>query len=81
MLLQDFIEAHPQITRRQLARIAGCSVDTVNRWFMVGATAVTPTEQHLQRLAIAHWLWTQEATEPDFFKQLRQIRAEMDSAD
>lgn len=59
MSLSNFQEWYPDLSRDQIARIAGCSTQTVNNWF---ATAEgchrEPTEHHLLRLGLYHWIIT-----------------------
>lgn len=74
----EFRKLYPGISRKQLARIAGCSIDTVDHWFMSGQNYRKPTEYHKLRLAIAHWIWTQDQSQPPVFEELRQIKREMD---
>lgn len=74
MELNDFLALYPDLTREQLARIAGCRVSTVNHWFSEGDTHKEPTEAHKLRFAIAHWL----KSEPSVFRDLRQVMDELD---
>jgi hypothetical protein len=57
MSLSDFQEWYPDITREQMARIAGCSMQTVNNWFATAQNAHRdPTDHHLLRLGLYHWI-------------------------
>jgi transcriptional regulator with XRE-family HTH domain len=73
MDLQQFCNLYPDISREQLAKIADCSISTVNHWF---CGAQKPTKAHKLRMAIAHWFWVQSANEPELFKQLREMQSE-----
>ncbi len=75
MELDEFMQLYPDISREQLAAIAGCKIATVNNWFAAGSTHREPTEHHKLRLAIAHYLRCQEtakAQEPPLFNDIRQ---------
>lgn len=69
MELEQFLQLYPDITREQLAKIAGCEISTVNHWFASGKTQREPTEAHKLRLALAHWL----KSEPAMFREIRSI--------
>lgn len=57
MSLSDFQEWYPDLSRDQIARIAGCSVQTVHNWFASSeAWHREPTDHHLLRLGLYHWL-------------------------
>lgn len=81
MKLSEFLALYPELKndRESLAKVGGCEVPTVNRWFMKGRTRKSPTIEHETRFAIAHWLWTREANEPEFFRELREIKANVDA--
>ncbi len=72
MSLEEFTSLHPELSREQLAEIAGCKIATVQNWFATGATHREPTDHHKMRFAIAHYL----SQEPAFY---RSIRAVLDS--
>ncbi|MGG6295264.1 hypothetical protein ACQ4M4_12815 [Leptolyngbya sp. AN02str] len=61
MELADF-QQHYSLSREQLARVAHCSLDTVNRWFMkpTNSRHRSPTPEHKLRFAIAHYVWSGE---------------------
>lgn len=71
---EEFVELYPFLTREQIAKVAGCSIALVDRWFMVGKTRKKPSDEHKARFEIAHWFWSKNASEPTFFQMLRQIR-------
>jgi len=75
MELDEFMRLYPDISREQLAAIAGCKIATVHNWFATGSTHREPTEHHKLRFAIAHYLRCQEAAkaqEPPLFNDIRQ---------
>lgn len=75
MELDEFMKLHPDISREQLAEIAGCKIATVHNWFAEGSTHREPTEHHKFRLAVAHYLYVQEqlkSQEPPLFEDIRQ---------
>lgn len=78
MDLKDFTKLYPNLSRDQIAKVAGCSIDTVNHWFCGDRS---PTAAHKLRMAIAHWVWTQEDAEPTLFQELRQIRTKAKDLD
>lgn len=78
MELEDLMTLYPSLSREQISRIAGCSIALVDRWLMKGSTRKHPSEGHKARFAIAHWLWTREASEPPLFQELRRIKEEAD---
>ncbi|MBW4542634.1 MAG: hypothetical protein KME43_26420 [Myxacorys chilensis ATA2-1-KO14] len=73
MQLDDFLRLYPDITREQLAKIAGCRIATVNNWFAEGSTHRAPTDAHKMRLAIAHWL----KNEPTMFSDIREVMKDL----
>jgi transcriptional regulator with XRE-family HTH domain len=73
MDLDEFLALYPDISREQLAKLAGCEIATVNNWFASGSTHRSPTDKHKMRLAIAHWL----KNEPGVFRDLRDIMDEL----
>ncbi|MGA7933907.1 MAG: hypothetical protein WCA35_10205 [Kovacikia sp.] len=74
MPLYEFTFLYPGLTRKQLARVAGCSVDVVDLWYHADPEKRRdPTDYHQLRFALAHWLWTQDKAQPGVFEQLRGI--------
>lgn len=73
MEFEEFRQKYPSLTRQQIATVAGCSVATVDRWYMDAATKQQPKTDHKLRFDIADWLWTRESLEPKFFTELREI--------
>lgn len=75
MELEDFQKLYPSLSREQLARIAGCSVSTVNNWFVQSGKkkVCQPTEGQKLRFALFHWL----RNEPSVFKDLRSVVEEL----
>jgi hypothetical protein len=55
MSLSEFQTLYPDLSREQLARIAGCHVQTVHNWFAAGCQR-SPTDNHLLRLGLYHWI-------------------------
>ena len=53
MTLEQFLEKW-QVSRRDLAIIAECSIDTVNHWFSDGSSRREPNRHHRRRLAETH---------------------------
>lgn len=45
------------VTHTQMARICGCSVSTVDRWFLQGSGYRPPELEYLRRLAEVDFLW------------------------
>lgn len=57
MSLDDFQEWYPNLSRDQIAKIAGCSTQTVHNWFAIAEGCHRePTEHHLLRLGLYHWI-------------------------
>jgi AraC-like DNA-binding protein len=51
---EQFRELHPDLSREQIARLAGCSVHTVERWFLKTTSRSKPSQDHCFRLGMAH---------------------------
>jgi hypothetical protein len=45
------------VTHTQMTRICGCSVSTVDRWFLEGGGYRPPEPGYLRRLAEVDFLW------------------------
>jgi hypothetical protein len=57
MSLSEFHQLYPGLSREQIARIAGCSVQTVHNWFAIAdGVHRKPTDHHLLRLGLYHWI-------------------------
>lgn len=78
MSFEDFAAKYPYITREEIATIAGCSIDLVNRWFMRGKTGRPPTQEHMDRLSIADWLWSCTEQEPEYVRYIRSVKVKME---
>jgi hypothetical protein len=55
---EEFL-ARWRVSRSELAKICGCSVSTVKRWFASGESHHEPTPDHKRKLARTHLLWCQ----------------------
>jgi transcriptional regulator with XRE-family HTH domain len=51
----EFLRRHPDVSRKQLASLIGCSLSTVNKW-LAKNTSQRPSHKYLERLALAHLL-------------------------
>ena len=51
---EQFMQLHPGFSREQIARIAGCSINTAKRWFYKTENRIEPTQLHRLRLGMAH---------------------------
>jgi hypothetical protein len=81
MSFEEFAAKYPHITRDEIATIAGCSIDLVNRWFMRGRTGRGPTREHMDRLSLADWLWSATDNEPEYVRYIRSVKIKMDDRD
>lgn len=55
LTLPSFVELHPELSRDQIAQIAGCTLRTVNGWFAPN-DPLTPNKGHLALLWMYHCL-------------------------
>jgi transcriptional regulator with XRE-family HTH domain len=51
----EFLRKHPEVSRKQLAGLLGCSLSTVHKWLAKNASQ-RPSRKYLERLALAHLL-------------------------
>jgi hypothetical protein len=57
------------VTHAQMAQICGCSVSTVDRWFLHGAGYRAPEPIYFRRLAEINFLWENYEQIPDALKE------------
>jgi DNA-binding transcriptional regulator YiaG len=55
LTLDSFAKLHPELSRAQIAQIAGCTVRTVNDWFAPSGRQV-PNKGHMALLWMYHCL-------------------------
>jgi hypothetical protein len=72
MELDEFLKFW-DVSREELASICDCSLTTVNHWFSRGEHHRVLSDKHKQRLALAHYIWTTVATEPEQLRELRKM--------
>lgn len=67
MELDEFLK-HWDVSHDDLTYICGCSLATVQRWFVDGDSHRGPTRVHKQKLALASRLWTKLLNNPRRYK-------------
>lgn len=72
MELDEFLKFW-DVSREELASICDCSLTTVHHWFSQGEHRRVLSDQHKQRLALAHYIWTAVAAEPEQLRALRKM--------
>lgn len=77
MDLREFRQKY-KLSNSQLAEIAGCGKDLVDRWFVQSDSRKEPSPEHIARLELAEWLWESAEKEPELIRKLRAMKASID---